>query len=253
MVARGQPEHVLALEPAHLVAGRDARAELHELVVEERHAHLERAGHRGAVEVGEHVVDQAEPRVQVERGLERRGAGGAGQAAAQHGLGGAGVLGERAGEQVAAAGRRAPGRSTRAGARPGRAACSDVHEPPGAARPVAQRGRRARRAADPARAPRSRRARPRGACGSRRAARRRPGPTARPSRARRASSQSGRKPSEERSASGSSRCQTRRASSAGSLLHRHLELVVVGAVPRGHAARVAELGVLAGEARPRRS
>ncbi len=30
--------------------------------------------------------------------------------------------------------------------------------------------------------------------------------------------------------------------------HRHLELVVVGAVPRGHAARVAELGVLAREA-----
>ena len=43
-----------------------------ELVVEERHAHLERMRHRGAVEVVEHVVDEPELGVENERGRERR-------------------------------------------------------------------------------------------------------------------------------------------------------------------------------------
>ena len=123
-----------------------SRAELDELVVEERHADLERARHRGAVEVGEHVVDEAEPRVEVERGLERRRPRRARQPAAQHALGGAGVLRERAREQVA----RRSGctiRSRRAGARPDRAACSA--SPAGArARPRRRRrGGAAQRAA----------------------------------------------------------------------------------------------------------
>ena len=125
-----------------LCARRDARAELHQLVVEERHPHLERAGHRGAVEVGEHVVDQAEPRVQVERGLERRGAGRAGQAPAQH----APRRRRRARRARRRTGRRAgrvheAARREQAGDRIG--GLQGVGEPAGAAGPAAQRrGRR---------------------------------------------------------------------------------------------------------------
>ena len=129
VAARGEPQHVLALEPAHLVPRRDARAQLDQLVVEERHAHLERAGHRGAVEVGEHVVHQAEPRVQVERGLERRGARGAGQPAVENAPPRRPRARRARRRRGRRAGRRARSRSRRAGARPGRG--------PGARRPGA--------------------------------------------------------------------------------------------------------------------
>ena len=49
-----------------LSEARDAGAELDDVVVEERHPDLERVRHRRAVEVVEHVVHQAELRVEVE-------------------------------------------------------------------------------------------------------------------------------------------------------------------------------------------
>ena len=62
------------------------------------------------------------------------------------------MLGERAGEQVAAqVGVHEAARREQPGDRVGR--LQGVHEPAGAARAVAQRGRRALRAADPARGP----------------------------------------------------------------------------------------------------
>ena len=69
------------------------------------------------------------------------------------------------------------------------------------------------RGAAPERRATCRRSLRRGACGSRRAARRRPGRRARPSRAGRRAPESARKPRDERSASGSSRCQTSSARS----------------------------------------
>ena len=59
------------LRPPDLEAARDRGAELDELVVEERHPHLERMRHRGAVEVVEHVVDERELRVEIQRLRER--------------------------------------------------------------------------------------------------------------------------------------------------------------------------------------
>ena len=239
VVASGEAQHVLALQPAHLVVGRDAGAQLHELVVEERHAHLERARHRGAVEVGEHVVHQAETGVQVERGLERRRAGRVGQPAAQQRLGGARVLGQRAAEQIGRSGPACTQPARGQQARDGVGCLKRVHEAsarvPGRGAAPPPRPSAAERAS----APTTRPARPRGACGSRRAARRRPGRSAPPSRARAPARTAARKPSEDRSASGSSRCQTSRASSSASLARGHLELVMVGAVPLRHPPGVA--------------
>ena len=58
-------------QATHLELRRNAGAELDQLVVEERHAHLERVRHRGAVEVVEHVVDQPELCIDVERRWQR--------------------------------------------------------------------------------------------------------------------------------------------------------------------------------------
>ena len=53
------------------------------MVVEKRHAHLERVGHRGTVEVVEHVVDKPELGVEIER--RRQGiVGHAAEPVAQH-------------------------------------------------------------------------------------------------------------------------------------------------------------------------
>jgi hypothetical protein len=77
-------------------------------VVQERHPHLEGVGHGGAVEVLQHVVDQGEPPVEVERGRERVAAAAALGAEAggqgRHGAHGgpAGLLGQRAPEQLGA-------------------------------------------------------------------------------------------------------------------------------------------------------
>src|SRR5438094_2125137 len=69
--ARRLLEQVLGAETADLEVGRDAGAVLDDLVVEEGDAHLERAGHRGAIEVLEHVVDERESAVEVEGGGQR--------------------------------------------------------------------------------------------------------------------------------------------------------------------------------------
>ncbi len=69
--ARGALQEVLRVQPPHLQVRRDRRAVLDDLVVEERHAHLERVRHRHPVEVVEHVVRQGELRVDEERRRER--------------------------------------------------------------------------------------------------------------------------------------------------------------------------------------
>ncbi len=226
----------------------DARAQLDQLVVEERHADLERAGHRRAVEVGEHVVDQRRA-VRPGRGRPR--------AARRRGRRPA-CRGQRARRRRRArparrrtarrAGRRGRSRWRRAGGWPGRRPGA-----PSASRPARPGPWRSSAAAGPRRAPGT--AAP--ALGQRgdavlavaaeelvgALAGERDGDVR-----RRASSQSARKPIEERSASGSSRCQISRRRYVGVALELDLELVVVGAQRVGHAARVGELGVLAGEA-----
>jgi hypothetical protein len=106
-------------------------------------SNLEQARHRRAVEVGQQAVDQAEPGVHVQRGLERGGARRVDQRPAHRPLGGAGMLRERACEQLAAQvgmdvarGREHPRR--------GVAGLERVGEPPGAARTAAQHGGGAR-------------------------------------------------------------------------------------------------------------
>ena len=64
-------QHVLRVQSPDLEPRRDRRAELDDVVVEERDAHLERVRHRRAVEVVEHVVDEPELGVEVERRRER--------------------------------------------------------------------------------------------------------------------------------------------------------------------------------------
>ena len=59
------------MPPPDLEVVGDRGAELDELVVEERDADLERVRHRGAVEVVEHVVDERELAVEVERRRQR--------------------------------------------------------------------------------------------------------------------------------------------------------------------------------------
>ncbi len=131
-----------------------------------------------AVEVREHVVDEAELRVEVERRLERRRAGRAREVPAQHALGGVVLLGQRAAEQPVAQVGSHERRSRRAGARRGRGACSASTSRPARPGPRPQRRRPSARAGPGTRSPASRRATRRGACGSRRTARRRPGPRA---------------------------------------------------------------------------
>src|SRR4051794_36684183 len=64
----GSLEDVLAgLQTTNLVLGRNRRRILDDLVVEERHPNFERVRHRTAVEVMDHVVDEGELPVQVER------------------------------------------------------------------------------------------------------------------------------------------------------------------------------------------
>src|SRR5690242_16441012 len=60
-------EHVLRVEPMHLVLRRDRGAVLDEMMIEKRHANLQRVRHRCPVEVMEHVVDEAELAIEVER------------------------------------------------------------------------------------------------------------------------------------------------------------------------------------------
>ena len=85
---------------------------------------------------------------------------------------------------------------------------------------------------------------------SRRAARRRPGPESATVTCCAASSESARKPSAERSASGSSRCQTSVVEVDVSSIERELELVMVGAEVVGDEACVRELVLVAGLANP---
>ena len=165
--------------------GRDARRQLDELVVEERHADLERAGHRGAVEVGEHVVDEPEPGVEVERGLERRGSRARPASRLRSTASAAPAC------SASAPPNSSPRRSGRHEARSvastrvtGSRRLQRLGEPAarGPGRGAARRPRR--RAAGPAAGSSARRATRRDACGSRRTARRRPGRSARRSRAR---------------------------------------------------------------------
>ena len=221
-------------------------------MIEERHAHLERAGHRGAVEVGEHVVHEPEPRVEEQRGLERGRARRLGQVAGGDPARRVLVIGERSAEQLGpqVGVDQARGRDE---------ACHGVGrlqrfgQAPGAARAAPHRGRGGARAASAACASSARPARPPGACGSRRTARRLPGPRARPSRGETASSERARKPSEDRSASGSSRCQVSRDSVSGSLVRSTSSSWCSRPAELGHAAGVGQLRVLARRTRPRTS
>ena len=72
-------ENPLLLAEPDLRSVWEPRRPLDEDVVEIRHADLERDGHRHAVEVVEHVVDECELGVEVERGVERRRVGGQGR------------------------------------------------------------------------------------------------------------------------------------------------------------------------------
>ena len=73
--ARGFSEDVLGAETMYLETGRNASAQLDELVVEEGNTDLERVRHRRSIEVVQHVVDEAQLRVDVER---LRGSGSSG-------------------------------------------------------------------------------------------------------------------------------------------------------------------------------
>ena len=51
-------EKVLALAPAHPEAGRETTGELHQRVIQERHARFERDGHAHAVQLGQDIPGQ---------------------------------------------------------------------------------------------------------------------------------------------------------------------------------------------------
>ena len=63
----GRPQNRLGRAAGQLERDRHSRTQLDEAVVEKRDAHLEGARHRGPIEVVEHVVDEAQLRVQDER------------------------------------------------------------------------------------------------------------------------------------------------------------------------------------------
>ena len=86
--AHGPAQQPLLLQPAHLQRRRGCVAgELEHAVVDERHAGLERVGHRGAVGLGQQVVGQVGHRVDVLQPRQRPGvrpprrSGGAGRPA----------------------------------------------------------------------------------------------------------------------------------------------------------------------------
>ena len=197
-----------------LEVGRDRRAVLDDVVVEERDAHLERVRHRRPVEVVEHVVDERE----LARRCRALPASGSSAIPSASGVDRPAVaarpsVSASGPRKSARAGRRRRGRSSRAA----RSTGSPARERP--RRDARTAPARATRVRSPARAQRAgqpvplRGPRARGRCfGSRRAARRRPGRRAPPSRVVAASSEIAQKPSDERSAIGSSRCQTRSSS-----------------------------------------
>ena len=183
--ARGVAEDVLRLEAANLQLGRHRGAELDDVVVEERHAHLERVRHRGAVEVVEHVVREARA---ARRGRAPPAAARPGRSPSRYEIARSAALPSSSASGPRTSCCRSPGvsapliassRSAGSGRR------KSLDRAAQASRDRARRRRAARAAAARAPAARRRRSRPRGASGSRRGARRRPGPRARRSRAAR--------------------------------------------------------------------
>src|SRR2546428_430410 len=64
-------QHVLQRQAGHLEYAGKAEHELHDPVVEQGHADLEGMGHAHAVDLHEDVVGQVDPRVGVEKSIER--------------------------------------------------------------------------------------------------------------------------------------------------------------------------------------
>ena len=70
--ASGLAQDPLGLEPVHAAAVGKRRDEARELVVEERHARLDRGGHRHAVAALEEIVGEPARLVEVEDAAKRR-------------------------------------------------------------------------------------------------------------------------------------------------------------------------------------
>src|SRR5206468_6626773 len=69
-VSRGKPKQILSGQPSHLQVVRHGGTELDHPVIEERDANLERACHGRAIEVVQHVINEAKLLVEVERRRE---------------------------------------------------------------------------------------------------------------------------------------------------------------------------------------
>ena len=63
-------EQPFALAAPHLEARRQPPGQLDDAVIEDRHAHLERDRHAGAIDLGENVVGKISQRVEILHALE---------------------------------------------------------------------------------------------------------------------------------------------------------------------------------------
>jgi len=65
-------EHVLGGEAAQLHLGRQRRRDLHHAAIEQRHAHLQRAGHRRAVDPLQHALREIALEIQIKDAVQPR-------------------------------------------------------------------------------------------------------------------------------------------------------------------------------------